>query len=290
MYSAVILICKSGKNMLIFSIVMAVITTALCSVFGGFVTVWYDFWKVLLLFVGSYAAWCVVVIIFAFLVTLPVNRNKPIKKPSKFYTLLFNFVNGWIIDSARVKLVVNGLDKIDPNTNYLFVYNHRSKFDSQIVPRLFKKHNVLLISKPENLKVPIAGKCIHAMGYMPIDRENNRKAIETILKAADYLKNGHSIGLCPEGRRNKTGIDLLPFKNGAFKVAQRAKAPIVVLTLNGTEKIHKNFPLKRSVVHLDVLDVIPADKVATMSTQEIGDYASEIMQANIDLYKQQSQQ
>lgn len=269
---------------------MAVITTALCSVFGGFVTVWYDFWKVLLLFVGSYAAWCAVVIIFAFVVTLPINIKKPIKKPSKFYTWLFNFVNGWIIDSARVKLVVNGLDKIDPNTNYLFVYNHRSKFDSQIVPRLFKKHNVLLISKPENLKTPIAGKCIHAMGYMPIDRENNRKAIETILKAADYLKNGHSIGLCPEGRRNKTGIDLLPFKNGAFKVAQRAKAPIVLLTLNGTEKIHKNFPLKRSVVHLDVLDVIPADKVATMSTQEIGDYASEIMQANIDLYKQQNQQ
>lgn len=290
MYSAVILICKSGKNMLIFSIVMAVITTALCSVFGGFVTVWYDFWKVLLLFVGSYAAWCVVVIIFAFVVTLPINIKKPIKKPSKFYTWLFNFVNGWIIDSARVKLVVNGLDKIDPNTNYLFVYNHRSKFDSQIVPRLFKKHNVLLISKPENLKTPIAGKCIHAMGYMPIDRENNRKAIETILKAADYLKNGHSIGLCPEGRRNKTSIDLLPFKNGAFKVAQRAKAPIVVLTLNGTEKIHKNFPLKRSVVHLDVLDVIPADKVVTMSTQEIGDYTSAIMQANIDLYKQQNQQ
>lgn len=276
--------------MLIFSVIMAVITTALLSVFGGFITVWYDFWKVLLLLVGSYGAWCVVVIIFAFLVTLPVNRNKPIKKPSKFYTWLFNFVNGWIIDSARVKLIVNGLDKIDPNTNYLFAYNHRSKFDSQIVPRLFKKHNVLLISKPENLKVPIAGKCIHAMGYMPIDRENNRKAIETILKAADYLKNGHSIGLCPEGRRNKTGIDLLPFKNGAFKVAQRAKAPIVVLTLNGTEKIHKNFPLKRTVVHLDVLDVIPADKVVTMSTQEIGDYTSAIMQANIDLYKQQNQQ
>lgn len=290
MCSAVILICKLGENMLIFSTVMAVITTALISVFGGFVTVWYDFWKVLLLLIGSYGVWCALIIIFAFFVTLPVNTKKPIKKPSKFYTWLFNFVNGWLVDSARIKLVVNGLEKIDPNTSYLFVYNHRSNFDSQIVPRLFKKHKILLISKPENIKTPIAGKCIHAMGYLAIDRENNRKAIETILKAADYLKNGHSIGLCPEGRRNKTGIDLLPFKNGAFKVAQRTKAPVVVLTLNGTEMIHKNFPLKRSVVHLDILDVIPADKVATMTTQELGDYSSEIMQANIDRYKQQNQQ
>ena len=82
--------------------IMAAITTTLLSVFGGFVTVWTDFWKVLLLFVGSYWAWFVVVIIFAFFVTLPINTKKPLKKSNKFYTWLFNFINGWIIDTAGV--------------------------------------------------------------------------------------------------------------------------------------------------------------------------------------------
>ena len=275
--------------MVLFLMIMALITTTLLSVFGGFITVWTDFWKVLLLFVGSYWAWFVIVVVFAFLVTLPINTKKPVKKSSKFYTWLFNFVNGWIIDTAGVKLKVTGLEKLDPNTSYLFVYNHRSNFDSQIVPRLFKKYKILLISKPENLQIPIAGKCIHKVGYLAIDRENDRKAIETILKAAQFLKAGHSIGLCPEGTRNKTGLDLLPFKNGGFKVAQRAKAPIVIMTLNGTEKIHKNFPFKRSVVQLDILDVLPVEKVIAMTTQEIGDYASSIMQQNINKYKHQQQ-
>lgn len=273
--------------MVLFLMIMAAITTTLLSVFGGFVTVWTDFWKVLLLFVGSYWAWFVVVIIFAFFVTLPINTKKPVKKSNKFYTWLFNFINGWIIDTAGVKLKVTGLEKVDPNTSYLFVYNHRSNFDSQIVPRLFKKHKILLISKPENIKIPIAGKCIHAVGYLAIDRENDRKAIETILKAAQFLKAGHSIGLCPEGTRNKKSLDLLPFKNGGFKIAQRAKAPVVIMTLTGTEKIHKNFPFKRSIVHLDILDVLPVEKVTTMTTQEIGDYASSIMQQNINRYKPQ---
>jgi 1-acyl-sn-glycerol-3-phosphate acyltransferase len=267
---------------------MAAITTTLLSVFGGFVTVWTDFWKVLLLFVGSYWAWFVVVIIFAFFVTLPINTKKPVKKSNKFYTWLFNFINGWIIDTAGVKLKVTGLEKVDPNTSYLFVYNHRSNFDSQIVPRLFKKHKILLISKPENIKIPIAGKCIHAAGFLPIDRDNDRKAIETILKAANNIKKGHSIHICPEGTRNKDGVDLLPFKNGGFKAAQRAKAPIALIAINGTEKIHKNFPFKRTVVHFDIVDVLSAEQALAMSTQEIGDHAMQVIQAKIDEYKAQN--
>ncbi len=274
--------------MVIFSMIMSAISTALLSVFGGFVNNWYDFWIVILLLFGLYWAWCGVVIIFAFFVTLPINQKKPVTKPSKFYTWLFHFVNEWLIATARIKLDITGLDKIDPNVNYLFVSNHRSNFDSQIVAKVFKKHNILLISKPGNFKIPIAGNCIHAIGFMAIDRDNDRKAIESILKAANYLKNGHSIGLCPEGRRNKDSLDLLPFKNGAFKVAQRAKAPIVLMVFNGTQNIHKNFPFKRTVVHMDIVDVLSAEQVTSMTTQEIGEHAMQVMQANIDYYKSQN--
>ena len=245
-------------------------------------------WIAILLLVAFFFAWNVVCVVFAFLVTLPISFKKPVEKPSKFYTWLFNFVNGWIIDMAGIDVVITGWEKIDPNQSYLFVSNHRSNFDPQIAARVFKKFKFLAITKPENLKVPIAGKCIYAAGFLPIDRENNRKAIETILKAANYIKKGYSIHLCPEGTRNKNGLDLLPFKNGGFKAAQRAKAPIAIISLVNTEKIHKNFPFKRTRVHFDIVDVLSADQVIAMSTQEIGDHAMKVIQDKIDEYKAQS--
>ena len=266
---------------------MAAITTLLLCGFGGFITTWNDIGWALLLYIANYLALAILFIIFAFFITLPINIKKPIKKPSKFYTWLFYLVNNAILDLFNYKIVINGAEKLDPNINYLFVYNHRANSDSMIVPKLFRRYNILLISKPENFRIPIAGQAIHAAGYLSVDRDNDRKAIEAILRAANYLKNGHSIGLCPEGTRNKHSLDLLPFKNGAFKVAQRAKAPIVLMTLNGTENIKHNAPFKRTIVHLDILEVLPVEKVTTMTTQEIGDYASSIMQQNINRYKPQ---
>lgn len=274
--------------MLTFLAVMAAITTLLLCGFGGFICTWNDFGWAVLLYIANYLALAILFVLFAFFVTLPINIKKPIKKPSKFYTWLFYLVNNAILDLCNYKMVINGAEKLDPNTNYLFVYNHRANSDSMIVPKLFRKYNILLISKPENFRIPIAGQAIHAAGYLSVDRDNDRKAIEAILRAANYLKNGHSIGLCPEGTRNKHSLDLLPFKNGAFKVAQRAKAPIVLMTLNGTENIKHNAPFKRTIVHLDILEVLPVEQVLAMSTQEIGDHAMQIMQAKIDEYKAQN--
>ncbi|MBR2933902.1 MAG: hypothetical protein IKC33_06280, partial [Clostridia bacterium] len=58
-----------------------------------------------------------------------------------------------------------------------------------------------------------------------------------------------------------------------FKIPLRANVPIVVTTIEGTEKIHKNFPFKRTRVYLDVLKVIkPCEyegKTATVVGQEV---------------------
>ncbi|MBQ4272532.1 MAG: hypothetical protein IJB95_02640, partial [Clostridia bacterium] len=117
--------------MVIFCWIMSAITSALLSTVGGLVSTWSDAWIVPLLLIGFYWAWVVVCVIFAFFVTLPINTKKPIKKNSKFYSWLFHFVNGWIVDTAGVKVKVTGWEKLDPNASYLLVSNHRSKFDPQ---------------------------------------------------------------------------------------------------------------------------------------------------------------
>ena len=104
---------------------------------------------------------------------------------------------------------------------------------------------------------------------MPINRENDREALKSILQAVDYLKRDLcSIAVYPEGTRTKTGR-LLPFHAGTFKIAQKAKVPVVVAAIQGTENVRKNFPFRRTDVKLDILELIPAEEVTATNTQEL---------------------
>jgi len=75
---------------------------------------------------------------------------------------------------------------------------------------------------------------------------------------------------------------LLPFHNGVFKIAQKADAAIVVMTIVGTEKIHKNTPFRKTNVYLDVLDIIPAEKAKTVRTEALGTEIRHLIETNIE--------
>ncbi len=77
------------------------------------------------------------------------------------------------------------------------------------------------------------------------------------------------MGVYPEGTRSKDGT-LLPFHTGVFKIAKRAGAPIAVIALDGSEKIHKNYPFHRSYVRFRVAAVLGAETVAHANDREIG--------------------
>ena len=266
----------------IFSVVVAfvgAIGTAFACGFSGA-----QYLIVLPIFIGYVIAVIALAFAFGFVCSLFVNKKKPVEKPSRFYTFLYNLINDFICESARIDLTINGLEKIDKKTRYLFVFNHRSKFDSMILSKKFKRNRILMISKPENFDIPMVGGVIHKAGFMPIDRDNDREAIKTVIKSANYLKSGkYSIGIAPEGTRNRDGINLLPFRNGAFKIALKAEAPIAVMLLNGTENIAKNFPFKSTKVTLDILRVYTPEEIKDMHTNAIGEEIACAMQEVIDL-------
>ena len=159
--------------------------------------------------------------------------------------------------------------------------NHRSKFDPILTWYAFGKEQLSFISKPENFRVPVYGRIIHRCLFMAIDRENPRNAMKTVNRAADLLKNDEvNVAVYPEGRRNYEE-GLLPFHGAMFKIAQKANVPIVVMTAKGTYEIQKNFPLRRSHVELDVLEVIPAEEIKGMKTAAIGERVAAVMNKNL---------
>ena len=62
-----------------------------------------------------------------------------------------------------------------------------------------------------------------------------------ILQAIDYVRNGISVCIFPEGTRN-TGEELtmLPFRDGALKIATKSGCAIIPVSMNNTAEIFEN--------------------------------------------------
>lgn len=81
------------------------------------------------------------------------------------------------------------------------------------------------------------------VGCISVDRENHGG--DSLDIALDYLKRGSAIGIFPEGTRNKTDAELLPFKIGAVYLAQKSEATIVPFAVTGDFKFRSKNTMVR---------------------------------------------
>ena len=229
------------------------------------------FWRAALRFAAAFLVLSAAYFLFLFIVSLFLDISKPVEKPGKFYRFLHTQTAEFILKVLNVEIKTKGLEMLESVEPFLLVANHCSNFDPFIAIACLKKYDIAYICKPEIFKIPIVGKISHKCFFLPIDRENVRNAVKTVEKASDIIKMQKlCVGIYPEGTRSKNG-ELLPFRNGAFKIAQKAGAPIAVVQTTGTENIAKNLPFKKSVVEFNVLEVISKERVASMKSAEIGD-------------------
>ena len=219
-------------------------------------------------------------VLFLTVCVLPVSPTKYYEKDSRFYRFMIDLAAAVGCWGARLRLHVTGKELLPENKCILYVGNHVSNFDPIITWHAFPQAKLSYISKASNFKIPWFGRFIRRCCFMDIDRENPRNAIVTINRAAELLKKQEvSIGVYPEGTRSKTA-ELLPFHNGVFKIAQKANVDIAVISLTGTEKIHKNFPRRRTDIYVDVLEIIPAEQIKGVKTDVIGNRVEALLREN----------
>lgn len=154
---------------------------------------------------------------------------------------MFKFIL-WI---SGVKVTVIGEERVPKNVPVLYVGNHNSMYDVLLTysrcPRLTG-----YVAKKEMLKVPLLRDWMKKLYCLFLDRENPREGLKTILAGIDQIKRGISVCIFPEGTRSKTG-EMLPFKEGSLKIAEKSGCPIVPMALTNTAEIFENhFPWVRS--------------------------------------------
>lgn len=255
--------------------VVGLLADVLVCVNSGFQGAWAYVMPVLLFVAFTIVAMAVVLGMLC-IISLFIDTSKPPETKSHFYNALIKYALGFFSAFMGIRIHFSG-EELIPEGRWLLVSNHRSIFDPITTIWALRRHEVAFISKPENLKLPVIGRYLHRGMHLTIDRSDDRAALRTILTAADYIKKDFmSCAIYPEGTRNK-GEGLLPFRNGAFKIAQKAKAPIVIMTTRYSGDVVKNFPFKKTDCWLTIHKVISTEDAAAMSTHDIGELVRDTM-------------
>ena len=229
-------------------------------------------------FVGSFLGLVVLAFLLLWFLCAIVDQKKPQEKDSKFYrTLLHLFVDA-ILPLARVTIETQGLEKTPKDGRFMLVCNHIDNLDPAFLLTCFQDSQLAFISKREVQGYFLVGKLMHKILCQPINRENDREALKTILKCIQILKEDKaSIAVFPEGYIHKDK-KLHHFRSGVFKIATKTKVPIVVCTIRDSRFVlGKLKKLQPSSVDVRLLQVIQPEEYENLTTVELGEQIYEIM-------------
>ena len=186
--------------------------------------------------------------------------------------------------SFNVKYHVEGLENI-PEETCCFVSNHLSAYDPLSLICVMDKP-CTFVSKIELADKPFVGKIIRGIDGLYIDRKDLKQSLRVMMKVEDDLKNKKDKNwiIYPEGTRNKdTQCNLKMFHHGTFRPAVKANCPIVPVATYGTFRVLKGKPnFKKYPVFIKFLKPIYPSDYANMSTLEIANYASALIEKEVD--------
>jgi 1-acyl-sn-glycerol-3-phosphate acyltransferase len=157
--------------------------------------------------------------------------------------------------------VITGKEHINLNEQYLFLSNHLSNLDPvMLLPEIPVRIAVFI--KRSLMKIPILGYCMRLAGFIPVDRRGEVEAARASVRTAlSVLESGVSVASFVEGTRSPDG-HLLPFKKGPFYLALESQAPIIPVSIHGTEQMMRkgSLAIRRGRAHITFHPpIFPAD-------------------------------
>ena len=150
---------------------------------------------------------------------------------------LYKFLK--VIYSSLLKIlympIAKGTENIPEEGAVIFVGNHRHAFDPVVVMTHTKR--IVHYMAKESLFKGIHGILFRGIGLIKIYRTKSNPT--AVVEAVEILKNGGTVGIFPEGTRNKTDKELLKFRHGAVAIAKQADARIVPFAIRGEYKLFR---------------------------------------------------
>jgi 1-acyl-sn-glycerol-3-phosphate acyltransferase len=183
-------------------------------------------WSWLALAALSIFGFCVQALLAVF--TFPFDRRRYVC--GRWFRLIGVSVSR-AVPSWRFR--VHGTPPRSINGRTVVISNHASHADTMLISQL--PWEMKWMAKRSLLSIPFVGWMMWLAGDVPVDRGEKESAIEAMRRCVRWLDRGMPVMIFPEGTRSPDG-NMLPFKDGAFRLAIEAGAELLPLAVYGTSE------------------------------------------------------
>lgn len=171
----------------------------------------------------------------------------------------------YLVDHFNIDLTVHGRENLPEEGPVVYICNHQGFADIPILCATLDKFQMGFIARDNLKQLPLYGTWMRRIRSVMIKRDDPRASLKAISEGIEYIEQGFSLVLFPEGTRSKDN-EVHEFKKGSLKLATKPGVPIVPLTLDGSRDIYEATGVLRSG-KVDVL-IHPPVPTAGMSRWE----------------------
>ncbi len=201
-----------------------------------------------------------------------LEKKEQQEKADKFG---FPAVKKWasfVVKTAKLKITVDGLDKIPTDRPVLFTPNHQSYADVPVLLHVLRDFDFGFLMRKSLNKFFAIDQISHIIKCVPIDQDNPRDSMRGIQKTVDQIKSGLSMVVFPEGKRGYTNTPDT-FFNGAFKIVQKTGVTVVPIYMRNIFKVFEgnNMVIAPADIHITILDPIETAEMTRDDVKKLHD-------------------
>ena len=172
------------------------------------------------------------------------------------------------VKSGNIELITKGQENIPTENGFMIYSNHQGMFDILAIPATCEQPLAAVLKK-ELKDIPFLKQVIACTKSFIMDREDVRQSMEVIMATAKEVEKGRNYIIFPEGTRSKNGNQMREFHAGSFKIATKAKCPIVPVALIDCYKVFDQKGSKPVSMQIHYLEPIPYEEYKDMKTPEL---------------------
>lgn len=165
---------------------------------------------------------------------------------------------------------VHGSLPEDRDRAHVVVCNHESLADPVFVGSL--PWDAKWVAKDAVFRLPVFGQMMRMAGDVRVHRGDRASRADAYRELKSWIGKGASVMVFPEGTRSPDG-ELLPFRNGAFRLALETGTPVLPLAVVGTRRALRKGSLVfgRATADVAVLEPEPVEGLGTDDVEELRD-------------------
>lgn len=191
----------------------------------------------------------------------------------------------WLVRKFKINLTLYNMEKLPENGPVVYVCNHQGYADIPVLCAVLDKFQFGFIAKDNLKQIPLYGQWMRRIRSVMIKRDDPRAALQAISQGVDFINQGFSMVIFPEGTRSQTGL-MTPFKKGSLKLATKPGVPLVPLSINGSRDVFENTGVfGKADISLIVHDPIPTKGLTREEEKALNDRIFSIVDSGLENLK-----